>query len=47
MKLDYQSPTVLIFHINQDVITESNPLAENDFTDPFRSNDFSSGGESA
>lgn len=46
MKLDYQSPTVLIFHINQDVITESNPLAENDFSDPFSRNNFS-GGENA
>ena len=45
MKLDYQTPTVLIFHINQDVITGSNPFAENDFVDPFRSNDFSGGEE--
>ena len=43
MKLDYQSPTVLVFHINQDVITESNPQAENDFSDPFRSSNFSGG----
>lgn len=43
MKLDYQSPTVLVFHINQDVITGSNPQAENDFTDPFRSITFGGG----
>ena len=43
MKLDYQSPTVLIFHINQDVITESNPFAENDFSDPFRAMSFKGG----
>lgn len=43
MKLDYQNPTVLIFHINKDVITDSFPSAENDFVDPFRSTIFIGG----
>ena len=45
MKLDYQNPTVLIFHIQQDVITGSNPFAENDFSDPFTSKTFVGGEE--
>ena len=36
MKTDYQTPILLIIPIQNDVITDSNPYAENDFPDPFQ-----------
>ena len=43
MKMDYQEPIILIVHTSQDVITESNPKAENDFPDPFSTGTFAGG----
>ncbi len=39
----YQDPSLWIIYISQDVVTASDPFAENDMPDPFKGSSFSGG----